>query len=59
MNSPYDLERGEGLILTLEMMQAAGIEIRLEKYNAEGHVFPEDFPVRFQKAVEFVLRTGV
>lgn len=57
MYSPYDLERAGGVSQTMERMQAAGIEIRLEKYPAEGHVFPEDFPVRFEKAVEYVLRT--
>jgi len=55
MYSPYDLERVEGLNHTLEMMQAAGIEVRMEKYSAEGHVFPEDFAVRFQSAIEFVM----
>jgi predicted esterase len=56
MYSPYDLERSEGENQTLKMMRAAGIECRLEKYPAEGHVFPKDFPVRFQKAVDFVLQ---
>jgi pimeloyl-ACP methyl ester carboxylesterase len=56
MYSPYDLERAGGENQTLKSLQAAGIEIWLEKYAAEGHVFPEDFPVRFVSAVEFVLR---
>jgi pimeloyl-ACP methyl ester carboxylesterase len=55
MYSPYDLERNEGSNHTLEMMQAAGIEVRMEKYYGEGHVFPEDFAVRFQSAIEFVM----
>jgi predicted esterase len=56
MYSPYDLERSEGENQTLKMMRAAGIECQLEKYPAEGHIFPEDFPIRFQKAVDFVLQ---
>jgi pimeloyl-ACP methyl ester carboxylesterase len=56
MYSPYDLERAEGENQTLKMFRAAGIEFRLEKYYAEGHMFPEDFPLRFQKAVDFVLQ---
>lgn len=55
MYSPYDLERVGNLNLTLEMLHAAGIEVRLEKYSAEGHVFPEDFAVRFQNAVKFLM----
>ena len=56
MYSPYDLERSEAENQTLKMMQAAQIECQMWKYTAEGHVFPEDFPVRFQKAVDFILR---
>ncbi len=56
MYSPYDLERSEGENQTLKMMRASGIECQLEKYPAEGHVFPEDFSIRFQKAADFVLR---
>jgi predicted esterase len=57
MYSPYDLERSEAN-RTLDMLRAAGIEVRLEKYNAEGHVFPEDFAISCQRAIEFVIRTG-
>jgi pimeloyl-ACP methyl ester carboxylesterase len=54
--TPYDYQRAGDVNQILEMMQAAGIEIRLEKYPAEGHVFLEDFPERFNKAVDYVLR---
>ncbi len=57
MYSPYDLERAGGENKTLEMMQAAGIQVRLETYHAEGHVFPEDFADRFQHAVEFLMQS--
>jgi predicted esterase len=59
MYSPYDLERSEVENPIPEMMRRAGINYQLEKYPAEGHVFPEDFPVRFQKAVDFVLRLNI
>jgi predicted esterase len=55
MYSPYDLERSEANH-TLDKLRAAGIEVRLEKYYAEGHVFPEDFPARCQKAIKFVMQ---
>jgi predicted esterase len=57
MYSAYDLERSEAENRTLKILLAAGIVCQLEKYPAEGHVFPEDFPVRFQKAVDFVLQS--
>lgn len=56
MYNAYDLERSEAENQTLKMMQAAGIGSQIDKYPTEGHVFPEDFPVRFQKAVDFVLQ---
>ena len=59
MYSPYDLERSESENQTLKMMRASGIECQLEKYPAEGHIFPGDFPIRFQKATDFVLRPQV
>jgi predicted esterase len=58
MYSLYDLERSEVESSIPEMMRRAGINYQLEKYPAEGHVFPEDFPVRFQKAVDFVLQSS-
>lgn len=57
--SPYDLERVGGLDRRLGMMQAAGIEVRLEKYSAEGHVFPEGCAVRYRNAVELVMRASL
>jgi predicted esterase len=54
MYSPYDLERSEANH-TLDKLRAAGIEVRLEKYSAEGHVFPEDFAARCQGAIRFVI----
>jgi pimeloyl-ACP methyl ester carboxylesterase len=59
MYSPFDLDRSEDENRTLEMMRAAGIECQLVKYPAEGHVFPEDFPFRFQEAADFVLQPQV
>ena len=56
MYSPYDLGRAGGVNQTLEWIRSAGIEIRLEKYPAEGNVFPEDFSERFDQAVEFILQ---
>ena len=56
MYSAYDLERSEAENQTLKILRAAGIVCQLERYPVEGHVFPEDFPVRFQKAVDFVLQ---
>ena len=58
MYSPYDLERADGENQTLKMLQAAEIQCEQWKYSGEGHVFPEDFPVYFQKAVDFVLRSN-
>jgi len=59
MYSPYDLERSEGPNHTLDRMQGAGIEVRVEKYCAEGHVFPEDFASRFQRSIDFLLAVRV
>jgi hypothetical protein len=54
MYSPYDWERAGDVGRLLEMLGAAGIDIRLERYPAEGHVFPKDFADRFEKAVGFL-----
>ncbi len=54
--TPYDYERAGDVNQAMELIQSAGIEIQLEKYPAEGHVFPEDFPDRIKKAVNYVLR---
>jgi hypothetical protein len=56
--SPNDLGRAGGPNRTLEMMRSAGIEIRQEVYPAEGHVFPEDFEERFERAAAFLLETA-
>ena len=52
--SPYDFERS-GAVLTLERLRAAGLELRLEHYCAEGHVFPPDFAERFRQAANWIM----
>jgi predicted esterase len=56
MYSPYDLERADGESRTLKLFLAAGIRFEQWEYPGEGHVFPEDFPDYFHKAVDFVLQ---
>ena len=56
MYSLYDLERGDEGSRTLKMLQAAGIQLEQWEYPGEGHIFPEDFPDYFQKAVDYVLQ---
>ena len=53
--SPYDLGRSGVEDRTLPMLAEAGVEVRLEIYPGEGHVFPDDFPERFGRAVEFIM----
>jgi predicted esterase len=54
--SPYDHERGDQANPTIEMLQAAGLDVREERYYAEGHRFPDEFSEYFRKASEYIMR---
>ncbi len=56
MYSPYDLQRVGDLDSIFGMLRSVGVDVRQERYYAEGHVFPEDFASRYQSAVQFILR---
>ncbi len=56
---------GRGLLTLLERFTGteawddpAMLMAAYEQYSAEGHVFPEDFAVRYQSAIEFVMRAS-
>ncbi len=55
MYSSYDLERSSDVgKVILSMLADRGIAYQFIEYEAEGHVFPDDFEQRFQKAVAFL-----
>jgi hypothetical protein len=55
MYSPYDLDRiGKSLDIMLPMLAARGIAYQFIEYDAEGHVFPNDFADKFPKAIQFL-----
>lgn len=55
MYSPYDLDRiGKSLDVILPMLADHGIAYQFVEYEADGHVFPEDFARRFQEATAFL-----
>lgn len=55
MYSPYDLDRiGKSLDVILPMLADHGIAYQFVEYEADGHVFPEDFDRRFREATAFL-----
>lgn len=57
MYDAYDLGRiGKSLDIILPMLADRGISYQFIQYEAEGHVFPDDFERRFADAVQFILQ---
>ena len=55
MYSPYDLDRiGKSLDVILPMLADRGIAYQFVEYEADGHVFPDDFAGLFREAVTFL-----
>jgi hypothetical protein len=55
MYSPYDLDRiGKSLDVILPMLADRRIAYQLVEYEADGHVFPDDFERRFREATAFL-----
>ena len=56
MYSSYDLDRSGDFAkkVILPMLEDRGIAYQFIEYEGEGHVFPNDFDIQFQKAIVFL-----